>query len=86
MTWPARAAGWRFCDPAMEQRKPLRACRRVLMPSGAAQTGDKVPVTFEFRKGRQGETLARRAGYRRAGAERRLRRQDIKKMPAGMKM
>jgi hypothetical protein len=36
---PARAAGWRFCDPALEQRNPLRACRRVLMPSGAAQTG-----------------------------------------------
>jgi hypothetical protein len=33
---PARAAGWRFRDPALEQRKPLRACRWVLMPSGAA--------------------------------------------------
>jgi hypothetical protein len=33
---PSRAAGWRFCDPALEQWKPLRACRRVLMPSGGS--------------------------------------------------
>jgi hypothetical protein len=30
---PSRAAGWCFCDPALEQRKPLRSCRKVLMLS-----------------------------------------------------
>ena len=32
---PSRAAGWRFCDPALE-RKPLRPCRKVLMLSGGS--------------------------------------------------
>ena len=47
--------------------------------------GDKVPVTLEFRKGRQGEALARCAGRRRARRRAASGGMDMKKMPSGMK-
>jgi hypothetical protein len=38
-----------------------------------------VPVTLEFEKAWQGETLVQRTGYRRAAVERRLRRHGYEK-------